>query len=124
MSKVEVIKSPSLQDFDIVTIDGKSQSFKLDDINATGRNFILLYMYVLPTFMSHGIKVGMATCRDGETFWHGIYQRIKVQEHELALQPDKYDKHGLRREVIYWGICLDAKNENFKDYSVHNEILS
>lgn len=25
--------------------------------------------------------------------------------------------------MIYWGVCLDAKNENFKDYEVHDEIL-
>ena len=123
MSKINVFKSSEINSFDIVKIDGKSKTFNLDENNNEGRDFILLYMYVLPSFMSHGIKVGMATCHDGETFWHGISQRIRNQEHELALQPDKYEKHGLTREVIYWGICLDAKNENFKDYNVHSEIL-
>lgn len=124
MNKPYVFKSSEINSFDIVKIDGKSKTFNLDENNNEGRDFILLYMYVLPSFMSHGIKVGMATCHDGETFWHGISQRIRNQEHELALQPDKYEKHGLAREVIYWGICLDAKNENFKDYNVHSEILS
>ena len=124
MNKPYVFKSSEINSFDIVKIDGKSKTFNLDENNNEGRDFILLYMYVLPSFMSHGIKVGMATCHDGETFWHGISQRIRNQEHELALMPDKYEKHGLVREVIYWGICLDAKNENFKDYNVHSEILS
>ena len=124
MNKPYVYRSSDINLYDIVKIDGRSKTFSLDDINNEGRDFILLYMYVLPSFEGHGIKVGMTTCHDGESFWHGISQRIRNQEHELALPPDKYEKHGLQRKVIYWGICLDAKNEEFKDYKVHSEIIS
>lgn len=64
----------------------------------------------------------MTRCKIGETFWHAIKSRIRNQKHELALTDDQYQRYGLEREVVYWGICLDAKNDSFKDYSVHDEI--
>lgn len=125
MNNVNVSKSSTINTDDIITIKEQSVSIKLEDINNYDRNFIVLYMYMLPKFPTHGIKVGMATCHPNETFWHAIKERIRVQKHELALTPeDKYIKYGLEREVIYWGVCLDAQNDNFKDYSVHNEIKS
>ena len=81
-------------------------------------------MYILPKFQTHGIKVGMTKCRIDETFWHCIKSRIKNQKNELALTEEQYDKYGSVREVIYWGVCLDAHNESFKDYKVHDMILS
>lgn len=125
MNDVNVYKSLTINFDDIITLNNKTVSFKLDDENNTDKDFIILYMYMLPKFPTHGIKVGMATCHQDETFWHAIRERIKVQKHELALNSDeKYNKYGLDREVVYWGICLDAKSEDFKDYSVHKEIVS
>lgn len=120
---VEVLKSVGINNSDSVIVDGKPSQYLLDDSNDTGRNLILLYMYVLPSFPTHGIKVGMAKCRMDETFWHSIKSRIQVQKHELALTDNQYDKYGLKREVIHWGICLDANSDQFKDYHVHNEIM-
>ena len=120
---VEVLKSVGINNSDSVIVDGKPRQYLLDDSNDTGRNLILLYMYVLPSFPTHGIKVGMAKCRMDETFWHSIKSRIQVQKHELALTDNQYDKYGLKREVIHWGICLDANSDQFKDYHVHNEIM-
>jgi hypothetical protein len=80
-------------------------------------------MYLLPRFQAHGIKVGMTKCRLNENFWRAIHSRISVQQHELALTDEQYEKYGMEREVVYWGICLDAKDDSFKDYSVHKEIL-
>ncbi len=124
MNNVNVFKSSSINTEDIITLKGKTISCGLESENNVGKDLIILYMYILPSFVFHGIKVGMATCHQGETFWHAIRERIKVQKHELALSDDKYDVHGLNREVIYWGVCLDAQNENFKDHNVHKVIKS
>ena len=115
--------SPDINQSDVITFDGKSHIFELYKPNDTGDNLIVLYMYVLPKFSNHGIKVGMATCHSGETFEHSLKKRIGDQVHELALTEEQFTKYGNEREVIYWGICLDARNEKFKDYYVHDEIL-
>ncbi len=123
MESVIVRKSPGINQTDSVKINGKQRSFSLDDRNDTDGDLILIYMYCLPKFPTHGIKVGMTKCRLGENFWHAIKTRISVQQHEVALPESQYEKYGLDREVIYWGICLDANNDSFKDYHVHDEIL-
>lgn len=120
---VEVFRSSQINHSDTTKISGSTKQFLLDERNDTEQNLILLYMYILPTFQFHGVKVGMAKCRPDETFWHAIKSRIAEQKHELALTDDQYTKYGLKREVIYWGVCIDAKNESFKDYHVHDEIL-
>lgn len=122
MSEIIITKSPDINKTDEIKYQGKQISFNLDDKNNTDNSLILIYMYLLPKFQTHGIKIGMTKCKIGETFWHGIKSRIHDQQHELALTDDQYQKYGLNREVIYWGICLDAKNDSFKDYEVHNEI--
>lgn len=122
MSEIIITKSPDINKTDEIKYQGKQISFNLDDKNNTDNSLILIYMYLLPKFQTHGIKIGMTKCKIGETFWHGIKSRIHGQQHELALTDDQYQKYGLNREVIYWGICLDAKNDSFKDYEVHNEI--
>lgn len=123
MQSVIVRKSPEINQTDSVKINGKEQTFSLNDQNKTDGELILIYMYYLPTFSTHGIKVGMTKCRLNETFWHAVKSRISVQEHELALPKSQYEKYGLEREVIYWGVCVDANNDSFKDYHVHEEIL-
>lgn len=115
--------SPDINQFDVVTYDGKTETFELNKPNDKDENLIILYMYILPDFLTHGIKVGMATCHSGETFNHALKQRIGEQVHELALSKNKFDRYGQTREVIYWGVCLDARNEKFKDYHVHDEIM-
>lgn len=122
MSEIIITKSPDINKTDEIKYQGKQISFNLDDKNNTDNSLILIYMYLLPKFQTHGIKIGMTKCKIGETFWHAIKSRIHDQQHELALTDDQYQKYGLNREVIYWGICLDAKNDSFKDYEVHNEI--
>ncbi len=119
---VEVIRSSDINTSDSVTIFKTTHQFFLDDRNDTDNDLILLYMYILPSFQTHGVKVGMAKCRPDETFWHAIKSRIKNQKHELALTDDQYNKYGLKREVVYWGVCVDTNNESFKDYHVHDEI--
>lgn len=122
MSEIIITKSPDINKADEIKYQEKQISFNLDDKNNTDNSLILIYMYLLPKFQTHGIKIGMTKCKIGETFWHAIKSRIHDQQHELALTDEQYQKYGLNREVIYWGICLDAKNDSFKDYEVHNEI--
>ncbi len=122
MSEIIITKSPDINKADEIKYQEKQISFNLDDKNNTDNSLILIYMYLLPKFQTHGIKIGMTKCKIGETFWHAIKSRIHDQQHELALTDEQYQKYGLNREVIYWGICLYAKNDSFKDYEVHNEI--
>ena len=122
MEGIIVIKSPDINQTDTIKYLGNKTVFSLDDKNNTDGSLILIYMYLLPKFQTHGIKVGMTKCKIGETFWHAIRSRIHDQQHELALTDEQYRKYGLQREVVYWGISLDAKNDSFKDYSVHNQI--
>ena len=122
MEDILVTKSPDINQTDSIQYQGKKSVFNLDDKNNTDGSLIIIYMYLLPKFQTHGIKVGMTKCKIGETFWHAIKSRIRNQQHELALTNEQYQKYGLNREVVYWGICLDAKNDSFKDYPVHNEI--
>ena len=124
MSEVVVKRSAEINQFDSAKYKGKPKTFHLDDKNDTEQDLIVLYMYVLPKFQGHGIKVGMTKCKMDETFWHAIKSRIKNQVHELALTEEQYPKYGLEREVIYWGVCLDAHNESFKDYRVHDQIMA
>ncbi len=122
MKEILVTKSPDINQTDTILYQGNKTIFGLDDKNNTDGPLILIYMYLLPKFQTHGIKVGMTKCRIGEAFWHAIRSRIHDQQHELALTDEQYQKYGLEREVVYWGVCLDAKNDSFKDYSVHDEI--
>ena len=124
MSEVVVKRSSEINIFDSAKYKGKPKTFHLDEKNDTEQELIVLYMYILPKFQGHGIKVGMTKCKMDETFWHAIKSRIKNQVHELALTEEQYPKYGLEREVIYWGVCLDAHNESFKDYRVHDQIMS
>ena len=117
-----VLFSPDINQSDVVTYNGKTETFELNKPNDRDESLIILYMYILPKFVTHGIKVGMATCHSGETFNHALKKRIGEQVHELALSDEQFLKYGQEREVIYWGVCLDARNEKFKDYHVHNEI--
>ena len=119
----EVLFSPDINQFDTVQFEEKSYRFDLGKTNDTGNQLIILYMYILPKFQTHGIKVGMTTCHQNETFYHAIKKRIEGQIHELALSDEQFKKYGDIREVIYWGVCLDAKNDSFKDYDVHKQIL-
>ena len=124
MSEVVVKRAAEINQFDSAKYKGVPKTFHLDEKNDTEQNLIILYMYVLPRFQGHGIKVGMTKCKMDETFWHAIKSRIKDQVHELALTEEQYPKYGLEREVIYWGVCLDANNESFKDYRVHDQIMA
>ena len=115
--------SPDINQSDKIRFHDAVSCFELYGTNDTSKNLIVLYMYILPNFPTHGIKVGMATCHPNETFHSAIKKRVGEQTHELALSQDKFERYGKVREVIYWGVCLDANNENFKDYAIHQQIL-
>jgi len=117
---VNVYKSCKINKSD--SINENNAIFNLDDRNILNKKLILIYIYRLPKFPTHGYKVGMATCHPGEIFWNAIKKRIVEQSHELALSDEQLQKYGNDREVVYWGVCLDAYNESFKDYHVHNKI--
>lgn len=104
------------------SVISKEYDFLLDGISGFHKDIIVLYIYFLPKFPTHGYKVGMTICHENETFWHAIKLRISHQEHELGLNPQHYAKYGEDREVVYWGVCLDARNTSFKDYYVHDRI--
>jgi len=122
--RVEVYPSTGMNDSDTVEIGGHVRIFSYDDENDTGSDLIVLYMYHLPTFEGYGIKIGMTTCKVGQTFRKSVESRIKKQRSELGFDsdPDRYERHGLKREILYWGICLDAHSDSFKDYYVHDRI--
>ena len=122
MFEVLITRSPDINKADTINYRDKNKTYNIDDKNDTDGSLILIYMFLLPKFQTHGIKIGMTKCKIGENFWHAIKSRISDQKHELALTEEQYSKYGLNREVIYWGICLDAKNDSFKDYAVHDEI--
>ena len=124
MKNIQVIMSDGINQIDRIKENGEYKDINIFDTNNSGKEQILLYMYILPNFQQHGIKVGMTKCRINETYWHAINSRISNQEHELALSKDRYEKYGLQREVIFWGICFDAKNDSFKDYHVHKAIIN
>ena len=121
---IKVFKSNKINDTDTIEINGKKTQISLDGANDTNRDLILLYMYVLPDFTAHGVKVGMVRCKSGKNIWNCICKRVEEQKNELALSVSDYECYGSNREVVYWGVCLDAKNESFKDYRVHDEILA
>lgn len=123
MPEVTVTKSEDINESSSISLRNSQIAYRLDSINDTGDSLIILYMYQLPKYPEHGIKVGMTTCKPGKTFWESIQSRIRVQKHELALNADQYEKYGMERRVIYWAICLDARNDSFKDYYVHRKII-
>ena len=124
MGKVTVTRSGNLGLTDKIIINGEEKEFFLDESNDSGRDLILLYIYQLKNFKEHGIKIGMTRCKEGEKFCDAIETRIREQQGELVLKPDQYEKYGLEREVLYWGICLNVANESFKDYKLHKEIMT
>ena len=119
----EVTFSREINSFDDVKFGDEKFHFELDKANDFPTSLIILYMYVLPDFPTHGIKVGMTTCHPGETFSHSIKKRVGQQEKELALTDKQLEIYGQKRLVVYWGVCLDAISDSFKDYNVHKLIL-
>ncbi len=121
-AKIEITTSLSLNNTDVVTVNKQKLTFSFDGKSDTNSDLIVLYMYQLPAFPQHGIKIGMTRCNRGISFKKAIESRISAQTHELALNPDDYEKYGKEREIIHWGVCIDARNESFKDYYVHDRI--
>ena len=80
--RFNVLFSPDINQSDVVSYNGKNSIFELNKTNDTDDDLIILYMYVLPKFPTHGIKVGMATCHKGETFSHALKKRVGEQVHE------------------------------------------
>ena len=122
MEQVFLFESPGLNHTDTILCDGVERSFDYTESNSTGKSLILLYMYQLPDFPQHGIKIGMTKCNPGTSFRKAIESRISVQTSELALNQSDYDRYGLKREILHWGVCIDARSESFKDYYVHDMI--
>ncbi len=103
MLELLITKASYINLSDTIQYHGQNITFNLDDKNNTDGPLILIYMYLLPKFQTHGIKIGMTKCRIDESFWHAIRSRIQDQRHELALTEEQYQKYGLNREVVYWG---------------------
>jgi hypothetical protein len=125
---VNTFKSRLLNEVDSIRVKNGLMIFNLEDTNFIKDKLILLYIYRLPEYQTHGFKVGYTVCKFGETFWHAIKSRIDKQEYELALDSDtllreRYNMYGLDREVVYWGIALNVNSEEFKDHEVHRAIL-
>ncbi len=119
---ISVVESPDINHTDSVTIDNQERIFSFDSENDTNSDLVILYMYQLSKYPEHGTKVGMTRCRIGTTFKNAVESRIKAQTTELALTPEEYEKYGADRKIVHWGICLDARNDSFKDYYVHDRI--
>ncbi len=116
---VNTYKGPDINKTDILCLNGKKQEFNLDSPSGFSRTVFVVYFYRLPKALEHGVKIGMTTCKLGETFWHAIKKRIDEQVHEVGLDDCEYKAKGLEREVIHWGVALDTSDDEFKDYYVH-----
>jgi hypothetical protein len=126
---INTFKSKKINFKDIFNFNNKQVVLNLEDKNALSRDMILMYIYYLPNLPLHGYKVGMTICRLGETPWLAIKSRVDKQDYEVALDSDsvlqeRYLKYGLDREVLFWGVCIDDKDDNFKDHHIHREIVS
>lgn len=127
MKKVNTFRSNEINNEDNFVVKNTSYQYLLTQQNDLKDNLIVLYIYVLPKMPTHGYKVGMTTVKKGETFWHAIKSRIDAQVNEVALHSgdlfdDRYEKYGLDREVVFWGISVNDKNDNFKDHAIHRQI--
>ena len=85
-----VFKSQRLNESDSVSIEGTANQFLLETSNSGNESIRVIYFYVLPKAPWKGVKIGMATCHPGETFWHAIKKRIGEQVNELALNDEDY----------------------------------
>lgn len=128
MGKINTFKSNFINQSDDFKIQSSQNTILLDEVNKLKDRVVLLYIYSLPKMPMHGYKVGMTICKLGETFWHAIKSRIDAQDYEVALEGDLldnlYEKYGLDREVLFWGICINDKDDNFKDHDIHREITN
>lgn len=121
-SNVVVSESSNLNLMSIIAVDRSEYTLQYSGYNTTDRGLVLLYMYQLPDFPQHGIKIGMTKCNPGVSIKKAIESRIAEQTTELALSPSDYERYGQKREILHWGVCIDAHNESFKDYYVHDMI--
>jgi len=124
---VNTFKSTSINEKDSLFISGVQKEYDLDGINDIKDDLFLIYIYRLPEYQTHGFKLGYAKCKLGKQFWDSIKRRIDAQIYELALHEgilnDRYEKYGYDREVLFWGIAIDVKDEEFKDHPIHDAIL-
>jgi len=128
MKRVNTYQSTTINLEDKYIFNHNEHVVTLHEANNIRDRIVLLYIYSLPKMPTHGFKVGMTICKWGETYWHAIKSRIDAQEYELALDSDllenRYEKYGMDREVLFWGICINDKDDNFKDHDIHREILA
>jgi len=128
VNKVKTFQSKEINIKDIFNLNQNQYKVSLDDTNNSIDRVVLLYIYFLPKMPMHGFKVGMTICKIGETFWHAIKSRIDAQVKEVALGgdlfDDRYEKYGLDREVLFWGLSINDKDDNFKDHDIHREITT
>lgn len=122
VNEIIISESPIINITDTILYGNNERIFSYTESNNVGKSLILLYMYQLPDFPQHGIKIGMTTCKPGRIIKNAIESRISVQTTELALSQSDYERYGRRREILHWGVCIDAHNESFKDYYVHDMI--
>ncbi|MBN2835403.1 MAG: DEAD/DEAH box helicase family protein [Candidatus Delongbacteria bacterium] len=127
-AKVNTYQSSSINVTDHIVYNHSELKVTLEEKNSIKDRVVLLYIYSLPKMPMHGYKVGMTICKTGETYWHSIKSRIDTQVKEVALGgdlfDDRYEKYGLDREVHFWGVCINDKDDNFKDHDIHREIAT
>ena len=115
---VNTFKSIRINEKDSLFISGVQKEYDLDGINDIKDDLFLIYIYRLPEYQTHGFKLGYAKCKLGKQFWDSIKKRIDAQIYELALHEgmldDRYEKYGYDREVLFWGIAIDVKDEEFR----------
>lgn len=119
---MRVFQSTNINIVDSIKLNEKSCDLFLEKKSPLTKNLRIIYFYTLPKAQWHGVKIGMTTCHPNETIWDAIRKRIEKQVTELALSEEQYQKFGDEREVIHWGVALDSKSEEFKDYYVHDAI--
>ena len=127
-TKINTFRSFIINFSDEFIFNQNNQKVSLDSSNTIKDRVVLLYIYSLPKMPMHGYKVGMTICKTGETYWHALKSRIDAQEKEVALGgdllDDRYEKYGLDREVVFWGVSVNDNDDNFKDHDIHREITS
>jgi hypothetical protein len=119
--KANVYFSKNVNHIDKLFHDGRDVEYQLNDFSK--ETATLLYIYVLPSFLQHGFKVGMTKCNIGTKYSDAILNRVKAQVNELGLNDIYYKKYGQDREIVFWGVSTRDNNFDFKDHQIHDELL-
>lgn len=120
---IETRFSNRINQTDIIYSGVDHKQLNIEDKNDIWNKMIVLYVYQLVDFPQHGYKVGMTSVNFGESIKHAIKSRVDKQGNELALNEEYYNRFGKKREVVFWGVGLRDDSSEFKDHSLHKELL-